>query len=245
MSDKPVGTDSGGREGFWYRLSLRLVPFAFEVTSRLLFASCRVTFHGDERLTACEAGGKGMIAAFWHYSVFCILEMQRRSGKGWVAMVSASADAEYVARLLERRRCQTVRASRGKSGVVKAMREMIEAMGRGRAAAIVADGSQGPARQAQPGALLLASRTGAPILPVVTAADRCFVFRSWDRTILPKPFARLDVCLGEPLAVPAGLKAGELEPYRLILEERLNDLYLEAWGRFGRQGHVCPGESEG
>ncbi|MDH4320307.1 MAG: hypothetical protein OEV73_02295, partial [Desulfobulbaceae bacterium] len=138
---------------------------------------------------------------------------------------------------LARRGCEIVRASRGKSGVVKAMRGIVAAMGRGCAAAIVADGSQGPAFVAQAGALLIASRTGAPILPVVAAADRFFVFKSWDRTMLPKPFAKLAICHGEPLFVPPGLKANELEPYRLQFEERLNGLYREAWQRFGRDSH--------
>jgi len=225
------------KKSFWYRVSLRVVPFLFELVSRLLFASCRVTVHGSEHLAACVAPGKGFVAAFWHYSVFCIIEMQRRSGREWVAMVSGSDDAEYVARLLGRRGCEIVRASRGKSGVVKAMRGMIDSMDKGKAAAIVADGSQGPARVAQAGAVLLASRTGRPILPVVAAADRCIVFRSWDRTMLPKPFARLEIWQGEPIVVPASLKANELEPYRLALEERLNELYRQAWGRFGREGH--------
>ncbi len=225
------------KNGFWYRLSLRVVPLLFEAVSRLLFGSCRVTVHGGEYLKQCDAAGKGMIAAFWHYAVFDIIEMQRRSGRNWVAMVSGSDDAEFVARLLARRGCEVVRASRGKSGVVKAMRGIIDSMGRGRAAAIVADGSQGPAFMAQAGALLLASRTGAPILPVVAAADRFFVFKSWDRTMLPRPFARLAICYGEPLFVPSGLKANELEPYRLHLEERLNGLYGEAWQRFGRNNH--------
>ncbi|MDH5298515.1 MAG: lysophospholipid acyltransferase family protein [Desulfobulbaceae bacterium] len=222
------------REGFWYRLLLRLVPLLYGIISRLLFGSCRVTVHGGEHLASCD--GKSFIAAFWHYSVFCIIEMQRRGNRRWVAMVSASRDAEFVARVLAREGCRTVRGSRNR-GSVKALREMMVAMEGGLAGAIVADGSQGPALVAQPGAVLLASRSGAPILPVVVAADRFFVFRSWDRTMLPKPFARLALCYGEPLAVPPDLKSSELEPYRQQLEERLNALYRQAWGRLGREGH--------
>ena len=225
------------KNGIAYRLSLRIVPWLFELVSRVLFGSCRVTMHGLAHQQQCDEAGHGFVAAFWHYSVFCIIEMQRRGGHKWVAMVSGSDDAEYVARLLHSRGCAIVRGSRGKSGVVKAMRGMVDWMGQGRAAAIVADGSQGPAFVAQAGAVLLASRTGAPILPVVAAADRYFVFKSWDRTMLPKPFARLAICHGEPLFVPPGLKANELEPYRLLLEERLNTLYVEAWQRFGRDNH--------
>ena len=108
---------------------------------------------------------------------------------------------------------------------------------RGRNAAIVADGSQGPAMKVQAGALLLASKTGAPIIPFTVGADRYIAFRSWDRTILPKPFSKIIIKWGEPLAVPPGLKADGIEEFRLKLEERLTDDYREVWGHFGKDEH--------
>jgi len=131
----------------------------------------------------------------------------------------------------------TVRGSRGKGGL-RALKEMKAAMdGEGKKAAIVVDGSQGPALKVQAGAILLASKTGAPILPFVWGADRYWAFKSWDRTVLPKPFAELAVYYGASLHVPAGIRAVDLEAYRLNLEERLNKLYCRAWGRFGIEHH--------
>ncbi|MFN2366466.1 MAG: hypothetical protein ABR523_08410, partial [Desulfurivibrionaceae bacterium] len=96
---------------------------------------------------------------------------------------------------------------------------------------------QGPPLTAQAGAVLLASKTAAPIVPLGWGADRYIVFRSWDRTVLPKPFARIFVKVGEPLTVPAGLKAAGIEEYRLKLEENLKENYREVWGRFGIKSH--------
>ena len=104
-------------------------------------------------------------------------------------------------------------------------------------AAIVADGSQGPRRIVQPGAILLAARTGVPIVPMVFAASSYFTIRSWDRTIIPKPFSRIDFYYGEPIFVSAKLKPEEIEEHRLDLEQRLNDIYVKAWGRYEKIEH--------
>jgi hypothetical protein len=153
-------------------------------------------------------------------------------------MVSASSDGEYVARLLTRLGHATVRGSKGKGKQgYKALLEMAQWMDKGRMAVIVADGSQGPSRLAQPGAIILASRTGAPILPTAWAADRYYAFNSWDRSILPKPFARIYLSHAEPLWVAPKIRGQELEDKRLELEGSLNDLYAKVWGRFGRKEH--------
>ncbi len=223
------------KKGFLSPLLLVVAPPLYSLLSRLLFATCRVTSHGDGYLTELEGKGQPFIAAFWHCAIFYVVHRAR--GRRWVAMVSASADGEYIARILQGMGYATVRGSRSRSGL-SALRGMISAMQQERLnGAIVADGSQGPARRAQAGVILLAGKTGNPILPVAWAADRCWLFRSWDRTVLPKPFARISLHHGEPLPVPEQLDSEALEAYRLELEKRLNGLYAQAWLDFGRESH--------
>ena len=107
----------------------------------------------------------------------------------------------------------------------------------GHHAALVADGSQGPARVAQAGSVVLASHVGAPILPMLWSCNRYKRFGSWDGTALPLPFSRIDFFYGEPLLVPPALKEEQVEEYRLELEKRLNDLYAKAWALQGKAEH--------
>jgi len=219
-----------------YRAALVLGPLLFKLLTGLLFLTCRFDWHGREHLDRLNREKQPLIAAFWHYSVFLILYLSQGKRK-WVAMVSASKDGEYVARIVESFGFEAVRGSRNRGGV-GALKEMIRAMReRGLSAAIVADGSQGPPLVAQPGAVMLAGRTGVPILPVTMAADRYWSFRSWDRTVLPKPFARIVMRVGEPFSIPEGLGSEELEGYRLELDRRLMQLYRESWAAFGREEH--------
>lgn len=217
------------------KLSLAVMPPLYLAVTGVLFKSCRIEEDGLEYCAQCYAVGP-FIAAFWHYSINYII--QRGGNRPWVAMVSASGDGEYVARLLNRLGYVAVRGSKGKGKQgFKALLEMAQWMAKGRMAAIVADGSQGPARVAQPGAIMLASRSGAPILPTAWSADRYHAFGSWDRSILPYPFARLYICYGEPLLVAPRIQGQALEEKRLELEKRLNELYAKAWSRFGRKEH--------
>ncbi len=220
-----------------YRLTLTLVPVLFKTLTCLLFLTCRVTWVNRERLEGMNRDKVPLICAFWHYGVFLILYFSRMRWRKWVAMVSASKDGEYVARVVESFGFEAVRGSRNRRGV-GALKEMIRAVrDRQLSAAIVADGSQGPPLVAQPGAVMLAGRTGVPILPVGWAADRYWAFHSWDRTELPKPFTRIVLEVGEPFSVPEGADTAELEEYRLELERRLQAIYQRCWAAFGREHH--------
>ena len=224
----------GQKEGHFYRFSLWVVPLFFRLLSFVLFSTCRVQRRGQEHLTRLAGAGSPFIVSFWHYGVIYIVYQARKIP--FVAMVSASRDGEYVSRILQSKGFATVRGSRNR-GAVGALKGLMKEMAKGKSAVLVADGSQGPARKAQAGTILLASKTGAPILPVGWAADRCKSFRSWDRTAIPLPFSKVVLWHGEPITVPRELQSAELEEYRLRLEQALNELYEKSWGEFGRQQH--------
>ena len=89
------------------------------------------------------------------------------------------------------------RGSPGKGGVA-ALKGIISAFRNGPGGGFVADGSQGPAQVAQRGLVLLAMYSGCPIFPVSIAADRCWRFRSWDKTLAPKAFCQSGLFPGAP-----------------------------------------------
>lgn len=215
-------------------LLLRLVPPLVAWLMRVWFATCRVTLYDPENCFAAEEKDKRGIASFWHYSIVFILYHMRHYSA--TVMVSASRDGDYLAGLAKQLGYATVRGSRNNKGF-EGLKSLLRIIRQGSSAALVADGSQGPARVVQPGALLLAARTGVPILPMVYAASSYFAINSWDKTIIPKPFSRVDFYYGEPFYVPEEVTADDLEQYRLQLEQRLNALYIRAWSRYGKAVH--------
>jgi lysophospholipid acyltransferase (LPLAT)-like uncharacterized protein len=217
-----------------YRFSLWAVPLFFRFLSVILFATCRVERRGYDNFLQFADSASPFIAAFWHYGVIYIVHQAR--DLPYVAMVSPSKDGEYISRILQSKGFATVRGSRSKGGI-GALKGLIRQIKNGKTGVLVADGSQGPAREAQPGAVMLASYTGVPIVPLGWAASHYWTFRSWDKTALPKPFSRIVMLYGEPLHVPKGVGPQQLEEYRLELEKRLNGLYEKGWAKFGKKEH--------
>jgi lysophospholipid acyltransferase (LPLAT)-like uncharacterized protein len=216
------------------KISLAVIPRALSWLIKAWFATCRITVHDAHYREQCHEHEHPVIATFWHYAIlYNFYHMRKETG---VAMVSASKDGEYIARLAGFFGFAAVRGSRNRKGM-QAMKEMMRYVGEGRHAAIVADGSQGPPLVVQAGSILLASKTEAPILPILWSASRYFAVHSWDRLVIPWPFSRIDFFYGEPVRVPKDLKAEGLEDYRLQLERNLNGLYLKAWGLYGKTGH--------
>ncbi len=215
---------------------LAVAPRLYLALTRALFSTVRETTSGFNHYQRLLDAGQPFIACLWHYSLF--YSISRTKGRGWVIMASASDDAEYIARVLHRLGHVTVRGSRTKGGLAALKEMMTHIKNHGRRAVLVGDGSQGPALELQAGVVLLASKTGAPILPLAWGADRYWAFRSWDRTVLPKPFARINMCFGAPLTVPAALTAQDLEGRRRKIEGVMRELYLDAWRPFGVVDHA-------
>ncbi len=92
----------------------------------------------------------------------------------------------------------------------------------------------------------MARWTGGTILPITASASRAWIFRrAWDRTLLPWPFARVDVVFGEPIEVPSRLNAVAAEQIRVEVEESLVRLQRTAdeLAGFGDDMPVKAGET--
>ncbi|RUM41956.1 MAG: hypothetical protein DSY70_00305 [Desulfobulbus sp.] len=90
----------------------------------------------------------------------------------------------------------------------------------------------------QPGAILLAAKSGMPILPIVWAVKHYKAFNSWDHTVLPLPFSRMVLQYGDLQYVKEKLSSDELEKSRFQLEQEMTTMYRELWGRLGKKGHT-------
>ena len=173
--------------------------------------------HFDELMRA----GRPPILALWHGRILPATLYWR--DRGIVAMTSQNFDGEWIARLMARFGYRAARGSTSRGGaraLVQMRRELVRSR---RSVAFTVDGPRGPARVAQPGAVWLAGATGLPVLPFHIEASRYWSARSWDRGMIPKPFARVSVAIGEPFEVP-DTTAETVEQNRMELEIRLSSL---------------------
>lgn len=152
-----------------------------------------------------------VLFAFWHGRQFLLAA----SFRTWdIAIVTAVSWAgEIQSRTLARLGYVPLRASSRRRGF-EAILEMRRAVERGHAVAVAVDGPNGPVYRSKPGIILLAKELRCPIVPVATGARRAWVLpRTWDHYLLPAPFSRCVVAIGEPIraAADGGITTAELD----------------------------------
>ncbi len=203
-------------------LLLRIVPPLAALLIKLLMMTCRVVKvrgDGGDREALSRSGG-GAVYTTWHQRMPYFSHYFR--SRKITILISSSRDGEYAARIAAWLGFNNVRGSSTHGGT-RALRELIRMIREGGKGGFLADGPQGPARIAKLGAVLAARNSHVPLIPVVWGADRGWIFNSWDRFLVPKPFARIAVCFAEPLWIPPGAGHAELERYRQLVEDRLNE----------------------
>jgi lysophospholipid acyltransferase (LPLAT)-like uncharacterized protein len=223
-------SESSWRSSWNKRLQAKLIALVGYRAVAALGTTLRWETEGREHLDAVTAGGRQPIMAFWHGRILPATYYFRR--RGIVVITSENFDGEWIAGIIERFGYGTARGSTSRGGR-KALLRLVRDMAAGRPAAFTVDGPRGPARVAQPGAVWLAKATGNPVLPFHVEADRHWTMASWDRTQIPKPFARVAMAIGEPLTVPSTGGDPEIESARRTLEERLRALEVQARAMLG------------
>jgi lysophospholipid acyltransferase (LPLAT)-like uncharacterized protein len=167
---------------------------------RLLAVTWRVREVNGTVYRTALADGQRVIYAFWHGELLALLWHHRR--EPIAVVISEHRDGEIIARICERFGYATVRGSSSR-GASRALIGLVRAVESGLNGAVTPDGPRGPAHVFAPGAAIAAQRTGAPIIPVRVRASRAWRLRSWDRFLIPKPFARIEIFYGEPTPVRA------------------------------------------
>ncbi|NOZ10339.1 MAG: lysophospholipid acyltransferase family protein [Gammaproteobacteria bacterium] len=169
---------------------------------------------------------KTWIFSAWHQNVAIAAWLLR--GQNGTVLVSASKDGEIIAKSVEAMDIGTVRGSTAKQGG-RALVEMMHVIRAGRIGLVTPDGPRGPCYHLQPGVIMLAQKTGAPIIPYHVEATRQWLWhKSWDQHHIPKPFSTIVVHAGEPYFVPESLSKDELEKVRKEFEQHMMDNVVAA-----------------
>ena len=90
------------------------------------------------------------------------------------------------------------------------------------------DGPRGPRYVAKPGPLILAKKSGNPLMPFVFEPKRFWTVNSWDKMQIPRPFGKALLTIGKPIYVGRDLDDAGLEAKRKEFQNSLDDLVLEA-----------------
>ncbi len=184
-------------------LNFRLVPFLGAGLSKLWSYTLRVRHEGLEAVEALLARDERFILSFWHRRLFMmpLAYPFRRKGRGVAILSSDSKDGERSAATWRWFGIHAVRGTASEDGA-KALVRMIQAVRQGWDFGITPDGPRGPLMELKPGTIVLARKTGAWIVPVTLAFDKSFELNTWDRMVIPLPFATCVIKYGTPYRIP-------------------------------------------
>lgn len=167
---------------------------------RVLARTWRIRVVNNEYLLDLRRAERPFIFALWHGQLLPLLWHHRE--KGVLILISEHRDGEMVARAAESLGYGLIRGSTTR-GADRALISLVRELKAGHEVAITPDGPRGPAKTFAPGALVAAQRSDSFILPVAASADRAWRLRSWDRFVIPKPFARVTIAYATPTKVSA------------------------------------------
>jgi lysophospholipid acyltransferase (LPLAT)-like uncharacterized protein len=207
-----------------------VVPLGMTII-RLWWLSCRTgRIVGDEHLTAALAKAPSLIPVYWHqHQLFCTRYLLQRRSRGIMPgwLISPSVDGELGAMMVTRIGARAIRGSSSHTGA-RALRDYYLALVKENVSPVVTpDGPKGPRFKFKPGAILLAQMSGRPMLPMAYAASRAWLIK-WDKFVIPVPFSKISIAVGEPRYVARVLGAAAMEALQREMEQELLRLYQVA-----------------
>jgi len=148
---------------------------------------------------------RSVIFVLWHNRLFTAAEMFRRHrrNRAVYGLVSTSRDGAWLEAFFSLAGIQSVRGSSHKRGREAAL-GLVEVLRAGHDVGITPDGPRGPMYQFKPGGVVIARRTGAPLVLLGSSYEAAWQIPSWDQFYLPHPFSRIrvayDVITSEEIA---------------------------------------------
>jgi len=177
------------KKHFGRKLSIVLIPPLLFALMRLLWFSYRKRYHFIDPLILDQC-----IAVTWHGELLISPQVYRafRHHQATAAIISQHFNGELIARVLGFFRIKGLRGS-SKRGAKSVLLHAIKAIKAGETIMITPDGPRGPRHTMSDGAVALALRSKLPIMVVNYQPNRYWELGSWDRFMIPKPFATLEI----------------------------------------------------
>jgi lysophospholipid acyltransferase (LPLAT)-like uncharacterized protein len=169
--------------------------------------------------------GIGSIFVTWHGRTLIPANYFRN--RSYWALVSLSNDGEMQSKIFEKYGFQIARGSTGRGGVKGAL-QMARKVKEGGVLAFTPDGPRGPTHKVQLGVILMAEKSGAPIIPVGVSASRRWLIKSWDSYMVPRPFSKAYWVYGDPIYVPNNLDEAARDHFAELVEIALNKVEKQA-----------------
>ena len=218
----------------------RLTParlFVYRLAALLAFAiieamwrTSRLRFSGLDRLHALVREQGAVVPVFWHQHLLMCARFiaDRRAGLKTGFMISPSVDGQAPTMLAALYGAHVVRGSGSYTGM-RAVRGVHQAIVKeGISPGITPDGPRGPRFKFKPGAIFTAQISRKAVVPIAYAAKPAWILKTWDKFVIPTPFAKVSIAIGEPYFPPRKLDDEQMAAAQRELERRMLETYKQA-----------------
>jgi lysophospholipid acyltransferase (LPLAT)-like uncharacterized protein len=185
---------------------MKLIPILIYLICGILGKTWRFNVVSPASVNIFDPKAAPKIYCFWHSTLLVISYLFGNTGKA--AIVSRSKDGRIAAEVAKRWGHEAIFGSSARGGA-DAMRQSVRSIKAGRSLGITPDGPKGPVNVAKPGAAQIAIVSKAPLVTIKAETERAWRLKSWDRFMIPKPFAKINITLSEPIYPPSCIKAAD------------------------------------
>jgi len=211
------------------RVQIPIIAAAVYSVIRMLGPTLRYEVLGWQNAERVYRSGKRCIWAFWHRVIIPIVWWHRNHGV--VVMNTTAFDGQWTRKVIEWLGFGTAQGSSSRGGL-RGLAVMARRLEQGVDCAFTIDGPRGPRYVAKPGPVMLARKTGCPIMVFHIGVERGKTFeKTWDHFLLPAPFSRTVILFAAPIHVPADANAEVMEAKHAEMQrelERVRDI-AEGW----------------
>lgn len=195
-----------------------ILPVIVYVFYRALTATWRVRIIEPDSLKQAVENQSPVVLAHWHGDELALISVVKRYRIATIA--SQSKDGELMAKVLGWLGAKTSRGSSSR-GAVQGLKGLLRLIKDGGNCSFAVDGPKGPIYKVKPGVFEISRMVAGPIYAAGVAVDRAIYFpKSWNKTFLPKPFAKVIIYWDGPIS-PLAREADPRNPDLALELERL------------------------
>ena len=196
----------------------------------ILWRTCRIRIENEQRLIDSVRQNGAIVPVCWHQHLLLCgrYVVSKPGGLKPGFMISPSVDGEAPTWLAQSYGAHVVRGSGSYTGL-RAVRGAHQAIVKeGISTAVTPDGPRGPRFKFKPGAIFAAQISSKPVVPLAFAAKPAFVLKTWDKFVLPVPFSRVTIAIGEPFTPPAEMTNEQMSAAQREMEKRMHETFAAA-----------------
>ena len=213
------------KERFKHFVYRCILPYGGLLLIRLISMTYRIKIVDGQKEKEILESKNRLVYASWHQRFFPGITFFS-TRKPIAIIISKSLDGEMIAKAVDILGWYPIRGSSSRGGK-EALAKIKDLARSDYKIGQIVDGPRGPFGVIKPGLLRIAQAGQLPVVPTITSAQSKWVFNSWDRFMVPKPFSKIIIRFGDPIQVPEDLTPDAFEAKRCEIEERLKMLYKE------------------